>query len=397
MGLVNGQITAPVSLHADVYPALGLQKTGTYYDIGYICSNKHGRTNRYSYRKPIEENTPAEVQFTNQKYIDSLTPVTYRGGQTPPTSALYTYHAPGSWYRLTDWVGYRHAEYPVRATLASLPATADFEHTEHIAVSYADSGQLVKTALLSLLLSANPSGSVAWYNRILLAVKVGTAWRAFLLKRYVMDYGYVNFDLMDQTLYTLLRNNGASTFQAVAMLVGLPYGHGGEKDGIREVTQDGLTYTLLPQSPACQPIRQFTLRKPKRRCFLTLHIEDSGNSREYWVPDGTRIRAFLNYDNETVLRFSSDQPFNQGDEYTYEDNRVNEGTHYVQGEMDIPDVQFTPNGPWVKPEVQSNASRTQYDAGLRTTSLYWDRQVAGDAFTMDVGFTYADPNYRPET
>lgn len=396
MGLVNGQITAPVSLQADVYAALGLQKTGTYYDIGYICSNQHGQTNRYSYRKPIEENTPAEVQFTNQKYIDSLTPVTYRGGQTPPTSALYGYNAPGSWYRLTDWVGYRHTEYPVRASLASLPATADFEHTERISVSYADSGQLVKTALLSMLLSGNPSASVAWYNRILLLIKVGTAWRAFLLKRYVMDYGYVNFDLMDQTLYTLLRGNGADTFQAVALLVGIPYGHGGERDGIREVTQDGLTYTLLPQSPACSPIRQFTLRKPKRRCFMTLHIEDSGNSREYWVPDGTLIQASLTYDNEDIFVLSS-HAFDQGDDYTDEDSRVNEGTHYVQGEVQLPDVRFTANGQWVKPEVQSNASRTEYDAALQTTFLYWDRQVAGDAFTMDVGFTYADPNYRPET
>ena len=115
-----------------------------------------------------------------------------------------------------------------------------------------------------------------------------------------------------------------------------------------------------------------------------------------WVPDGTLIQASLTYDSETVFVLSR-HAFDQGDDYTDEDSRVNEGTHYVQGEVQLPDVRFTANGQWVKPEVQSNASRTEYDAALQTTFLYWDRQVAGDAFTMDVGFTYADPNYRPET
>ena len=393
MGLVNGQITAPVSLHADVYAALGLQKTGTYYDIGYICSNRHGQTNRYSYCKPIEENTPAEVEFTNQKYIDSLTPVTYRGGQAPPASALYGYNAPGSWYRLTDWVGYRHTEYPVRASLASLPATADFEHTQDFSVTY--QGDTTRP-LIFLLLSGNPLGNVTWYNRIILAVKMGTAWRSFILRRSTFDARVAHFDLMDQTLYTLLRNNGADTFEAAAIMIGQTHDHAGAANGIREITSDGLQYTILPESPACQPIKRFTLRKPKRRCFMTLHIEDSGNSREYWVPDGTLIQASLTYDNEDIFVLSS-HAFDQGDEYTDEDSRVNEGTHYVQGEVQLPDVRFTANGQWVRPQVQSNASRTEYDAALRTTFLYWDRQVAGDAFTMDVGFTYADPNYRPET
>lgn len=396
MGNSNGIITSPVSLHADVYPVLGLAKSGTYYDIGYICGNSHGQTNRYSYRKPIEENTPAEVQFTNQKYIDSLTPVTYQGGQAPPTDCRYTYHAPSTWFRLTDWVEYRHYEYPVRASLAGLPSTVDFEHTQRFSISYADSGQLVKTALLSMLLSGNPSASTAWYNRIIIILRIGSAWRAFILKRYVHDYLYVDFALMDKTLYTLLRNNGAATFQAAALLVGVPFGHGGQADGIREITSDGLTYTVLPQSPACQPAKQFTLNRPKRRCFMTLHINDSGNSRDLWVPDGTLIQASLEYDDEGVFILSS-YAFNEGQTYEQEDSRTNEGTHYVSGEVQLPDVKFTTNGQWVKPQVQSNADRTEYDAALQTTFLYWDRRVAGDEFEMNVGFTYADPNYRPET
>lgn len=37
MGNQNSIISAPVSLHADVYPVLGLVKTGTFYDIGEAC------------------------------------------------------------------------------------------------------------------------------------------------------------------------------------------------------------------------------------------------------------------------------------------------------------------------------------------------------------------------
>lgn len=53
MGNSNGVITAPVSLHADVYPVLGISKVGDFYDVGYACSNVHGKINKWSLYKPV--------------------------------------------------------------------------------------------------------------------------------------------------------------------------------------------------------------------------------------------------------------------------------------------------------------------------------------------------------
>lgn len=392
MGHSNSKITAPVSLHADVYPVLGLTKTGDFYDVGYVNSNKHGQTNRYSYIKPIEEQTPSEIQFTNAKYIASLTPVRYKGGSQAPTECRYVYNAPGSYFRLTDWDGYDHNEYPVRASLASLPETVDFEHEEEFSVTYNDS----KRPLLSMLLSQTTSGSVGWFNKIVIVIRIGSQWRAFSLKDATFDLNKVRFALIDKSLYLLLRNNGASTFSCTALLVGVPYGHGDATNHqIHEITNDGLQYTIFPQSAVCTPFKSFTLNKPQRRCFMTLYINDSGNGRELWVPDGTQIQALLKYNNETIFVLSS-YGFDQGEVYEEEDSRVNLTTNYVSGEVQIPDAQFPGSTQWVRPQIQSNADRTNYDAVLQTTFLYWDRKVAGDEFEINVGFTYADPNYRPE-
>ena len=55
----NGIISAPIGLQPDVYGVLGLVKTGTYYDVGYVCSNEHGRTNKWARYKPVRFNSPA--------------------------------------------------------------------------------------------------------------------------------------------------------------------------------------------------------------------------------------------------------------------------------------------------------------------------------------------------
>lgn len=50
----NGVITAPVGIDADIAPVLGVGS----YDLGYLCSNAHGKINKWSYIKPKEANTP---------------------------------------------------------------------------------------------------------------------------------------------------------------------------------------------------------------------------------------------------------------------------------------------------------------------------------------------------
>ncbi len=115
MGNSNGLITAPVSLHADVYAVLGLQKTGTYYDIGYICSNQHGRTNMWSRKKPVRYHGPAELTEAQWKANNYGLPVQVAQSaevamaQAVDTLWEYLPPRPGTdWCRLTDWVGYRH-------------------------------------------------------------------------------------------------------------------------------------------------------------------------------------------------------------------------------------------------------------------------------------------------
>lgn len=45
----DGIITAPVGIDTDIAPVLGVAS----YDLGYLCSNKHGKTNKYSKKKPV--------------------------------------------------------------------------------------------------------------------------------------------------------------------------------------------------------------------------------------------------------------------------------------------------------------------------------------------------------
>lgn len=106
MGNSNGKITAPVSLHADVYPVLGLTKTGAYYDTGWVCGNSHGRINIWARNKPVRVNTPSEIT-DSQRHSVSF------GLQRTPNGSSYTWSylppRPGTdWCRLTDFNGYDH-------------------------------------------------------------------------------------------------------------------------------------------------------------------------------------------------------------------------------------------------------------------------------------------------
>ena len=45
----NGKITAPVGIDADIAPVLGVGS----YDLGYLCSNAHGKINSWARYKPV--------------------------------------------------------------------------------------------------------------------------------------------------------------------------------------------------------------------------------------------------------------------------------------------------------------------------------------------------------
>lgn len=128
MSVNNNKISAPIGLQ-EVYSLLGVSKTGTYYDVGYICSNAHGKINKWAKYKPVSVNQPAPITDAQRTAVNhGLAPVevpgivaadgTYKPG-IPSTSAWsYAAPRPGTdWCRLTDFVnpanptqsGYYHA------------------------------------------------------------------------------------------------------------------------------------------------------------------------------------------------------------------------------------------------------------------------------------------------
>ena len=78
MSIISGtKLAAPIGLQ-EVYSLLGVNKTGTYYDIGYICGNAHGRINPWSKYKPTRYNSPdGGMRF--QRNV-TLRPDEYRAG-----------------------------------------------------------------------------------------------------------------------------------------------------------------------------------------------------------------------------------------------------------------------------------------------------------------------------
>lgn len=108
----NGRITAPVSLHADVYPVLGLAKTVTY-DTGWVCGNSHGRINKWSRHKPVRVNQPGiitEAQLKSANFGLTI-PAKSTDFKTAINNATYSYNPPRpgtDWCRLTDFDKYSH-------------------------------------------------------------------------------------------------------------------------------------------------------------------------------------------------------------------------------------------------------------------------------------------------
>lgn len=348
--------------------------------------------NRYSFCKPIQSNELFTVNFTNETYLNSLTPVKYRGGDTPPTDFYYKYNRPTDKFRLGDFRGYIPNEYPVNMSLNGFPDTLAFEASPiRVELNHNNTSR----NLLGLLLSNDSSGSIIWDYKFILVINVSNKNRAFALVGSNFSSASLTFYLSSlKELYRILRDAGQEQYSATVFAVGVPQSHPDFNNNLpHEITNNGYEYTCLPASPVCVPNKSFKLLKPKRRCFWSYHFYDSGNNRDLYIPEGTVITAFIKYNDNVIMQIQREEY--QG-EIEGSGSEENEGTNYIEAQMQIPDVQFLPNPTWIKPEIFSTADRTVYNSGLRTTFLYWDKKAAPESFDMSVGFTYADPNYRPE-
>lgn len=112
MGVNNGIITYPVNF-AEPYQCLGVAKYNGEYHEGYICSNLHGKTNKWSKRKPLEMNKPSDV--TEAELIAANYGIKEPSGSSDPNVAVeqdYVYIPPTTFYRINDFIGYNHNAMP---------------------------------------------------------------------------------------------------------------------------------------------------------------------------------------------------------------------------------------------------------------------------------------------
>lgn len=120
MGVSNGIITAPIA-DKDPYTCIGVGKYNGWWDIGYICSNNHGKMNLWSKNKPVRLNKVSELTDADKKsaYYGIDVNLNITG------SPIYTIAPPRGGdepYRITDFEGYNHSS-PTGVTFKILEAT----------------------------------------------------------------------------------------------------------------------------------------------------------------------------------------------------------------------------------------------------------------------------------
>ena len=144
----NGTVIAPIGIQ-ELYNHMGLAPYNGNYDLGYLCGNAHGKTNKWAWNKPIRYNTQGEITDTQRRQetqvsdlgdrvttvqINGLefakaTSLGYIGGTTVFTCTRgflfklakgqlpkpnYLAPRPGTdWSRLTDFEGYIHSSPPL--------------------------------------------------------------------------------------------------------------------------------------------------------------------------------------------------------------------------------------------------------------------------------------------
>lgn len=141
MGHSNGKITAPVGIDADIAPVLGVGS----YDLGYLCSNAHGKINPWARYKPVRYESLAPG--ANEKWWQGwdgncgVKPFRMAGYWDAPKHAdgsmngwEYTAPTGGRFpYRLTDFNGYNHlASPPISRFSCSDTATNQFTSSNFV-------------------------------------------------------------------------------------------------------------------------------------------------------------------------------------------------------------------------------------------------------------------------
>ena len=119
-------IAPPIGLQ-EVYTTLGLGKHNGVYDVGYACSNQHGKINSNSMYKPVRSNwwpraLRDEDYFAANFGYDVVEFNSYRA-MRDGVDTRWSYTPPTTNFRLTDFNRYLHsARSPFELDIHNNPA-----------------------------------------------------------------------------------------------------------------------------------------------------------------------------------------------------------------------------------------------------------------------------------
>lgn len=147
----NNIVTAPVNPQ-EVYSLIGAGSYNGYWDVGYLCSNNHGKINMFSRYKPVRLDSVSVNLCENNAYKgdDGQCGISFVGAVTNNYRDVvnnvtndgnngWAYNSPGIGitkpYRLTDFVGYVHNALPPFHGF-SVPAKVAERDTLNATVAY---------------------------------------------------------------------------------------------------------------------------------------------------------------------------------------------------------------------------------------------------------------------
>lgn len=257
----NGIISNPINPQ-DPYLVLGVRKRKSGYNINYICSNLHGRINKWAKYKPIDYPVIGELTEAQLKNGDyGIKPVTAKSTVLDAVNAnSYEYVPPkggdNSPYRLCDFIGYNHnAEPPI------LFSTAEtiFEWDTSVQEVYAFQVMCYKNAADSLnLIQAN---SLLENMYLALAILGGSnkyyvKTSAITLKEFIdrTEDPYVNLHRDDAPLMNF--NSGSKVEYYL-----LASSFKSDQAFVLETNQPSASFIPLPFADTWQQKGEFTLKK----------------------------------------------------------------------------------------------------------------------------------------
>lgn len=373
------------------------------YRISDVCSNKNGSINRYSYVKPIDTGSPNMNVFNHSTYAMSTKIINYRIGDALPSDYRAIYYPPTSYFKLSDFNGYDHNEYPCKLDLSDIPTQWDYDNYSEYFPIYHNGSQ---RALLQILVN-DGLGTTYWDTALLIVAKKGNITRYFITPRSNFSswsiHAVVGFS---SELYEIFRQMDLGTYTCTVVGIIIPYTHPDKEQSPHEVfPSSGWSYPLIPECMGAKPYKEgVTISTPRLRCYWELELYDSSNNQDYYIPTDLAMTGFIRTPN-TVLwsggtfywRDVLSVVGTSGGTYKRGTFVILPGDDSIVAEYIIPDYYHELAKEWIKPEINgTNASDLTYDPGYKQTLLRWDWPTISGRQNLYISFRYFNPLNRPD-